>query len=558
MKSVIVFSALVCAGALVAQTRIDLRTQGKAFDFGDAASTRTTKTGTVLPVTCSTGELFFLTTAPPGTNLYGCVGTNVWSVQAPEERPASGDVAGAIEDLKVLKLQGRPVSAQTPANGQALMWNADTGQWQPSEIVTGGAVSSVAGKVGVVTIAASDLADCKVTRDSATTLKVTDCRVKFPNKESVVLSPATIESTGGQGTSLVYLTPSGDVMVGHSGSLTIECTGCTDAGGMTTFPPDVKPLWTFATNNPGEWAAGNGIDERGTEPTLLEPGAGILIATTNGTKTIAADTAVLQTRASAQAGQEIFCAGSASTIATCSLTPTLTGYIAGMRLNFLTAATNATTMSLNVDSLGAREILKQDGSALAAEDIHSGRYYMLTYDGTAFRLPAAGTAATQPVVTQPSTPTTSLYSLTLTSRAAVAIPPSVYGDIYSANVPALGAGKCYDIAFSAVHAGPGAIVTRLNIGGATYTLHGSSSSTVLRHYGQRFCNAQGVQNSQELLQYHFVNGTGFGDMTGNFNSGVNPGLAAIDTSVPFTIKVQATSGAASDTLAIKSLVIREL
>jgi hypothetical protein len=327
---------------------------------------------------------------------------------------------------------------------------------------------------------------------------------------------------------------------------------------MTTFPPDVKPLWTFASNIPGEWAAGSGMDERGTEPTLLEPGAGILISTTNGTKTIAADTAVLQTRSSSQAGQEIFCSGSASTTATCSLTPTLNGYTAGMRLNFLAAATNATTMSINVDSLGAREIVKHDGSALSAEDIHSGRYYMLTYDGTAFRLPAAGIAGTEPVVTQPSAPAASSYSLTLTSRAAVAIPPTVYGDIYSATVPALGAGKCYDIAFSAVHAGPGAIITRLNIGGATYTLHGSSSSTALRHYGQRFCNAADVQTSQELLQYHFVNGAGFGDINGNFNSGVNPGLAAVDTSVPFTIKIQATSGAASDTLAIKSLVIREL
>ena len=89
-------------------------------------------------------------------------------------------------------------------------------------------------------------------------------------------------------------------------------------------------------------------------------------------------------------------------------------------------------------------------------------------------------------------------------------------------------------------------------------MHGSSASTAHRHYAQRFCNLADVQNSQELLQYHFVNGTGFGDITANFNGGVNPGIASIDTAAPFTIKIQATSGAGSDTLALKSFLIREL
>ena len=57
---------------LGAQTQVDLRTQAKDIDFQAATFTKPFKTGTVLPSTCTQAELFFLTTAAPGTNLYGC------------------------------------------------------------------------------------------------------------------------------------------------------------------------------------------------------------------------------------------------------------------------------------------------------------------------------------------------------------------------------------------------------------------------------------------------------------------------------------------------------
>jgi hypothetical protein len=72
-----------------------------------------------------------------------------------------------------------------------------------------------------------------------------------------------------------------------------------------------------------------------------------------------------------------------------------------MRLNYLAGATNTATMTLNVDSLGAKAILKHDGSALAAGDVTAGRYYMLTYDGAGFRLPTAASVSTP--VTPPPT-----------------------------------------------------------------------------------------------------------------------------------------------------------
>lgn len=63
----------VCWGVpLVAQTQVDLRTQSKAVDFQAAPYTKPFKSGAALPVTCTQAEMFFLLTAPPGTNVYGC------------------------------------------------------------------------------------------------------------------------------------------------------------------------------------------------------------------------------------------------------------------------------------------------------------------------------------------------------------------------------------------------------------------------------------------------------------------------------------------------------
>jgi hypothetical protein len=67
------------AGMVCGQTQVDLRNQSRNVDFSAAISTRPEKTGTVLPATCNTGELFFNTIAVSGLNLYGCVATNTWA-----------------------------------------------------------------------------------------------------------------------------------------------------------------------------------------------------------------------------------------------------------------------------------------------------------------------------------------------------------------------------------------------------------------------------------------------------------------------------------------------
>jgi hypothetical protein len=62
-----------------AQTKVDLRTQSKSADFSAASPTKPVTIGTPLPATCSAGQMFYLTTATAGANLYSCTATNVWT-----------------------------------------------------------------------------------------------------------------------------------------------------------------------------------------------------------------------------------------------------------------------------------------------------------------------------------------------------------------------------------------------------------------------------------------------------------------------------------------------
>lgn len=68
------------ASLAAGQTQVDLRTQSKNVDFSGASSTRPSKTGTVLPAVCSTGETFFKSNASAGQNLYLCTAPNTWTV----------------------------------------------------------------------------------------------------------------------------------------------------------------------------------------------------------------------------------------------------------------------------------------------------------------------------------------------------------------------------------------------------------------------------------------------------------------------------------------------
>jgi hypothetical protein len=82
MRRLITFLMAAASLPAAAQTQVDLRTQSKSVDFTAASSTKPLKAGVTLPASCALGEMFFKTDAPAGLNVFGCVNTNTWQLQA--------------------------------------------------------------------------------------------------------------------------------------------------------------------------------------------------------------------------------------------------------------------------------------------------------------------------------------------------------------------------------------------------------------------------------------------------------------------------------------------
>ena len=95
-------------------TLINLGTQGRNVDFSTAPETRPVKTGTALPATCLPGDLFFMTGAPSGQNIYGCAAANTWTVEASVTGAFLGD-PGA--NGVVIRTAANTTSAVTAPSG---------------------------------------------------------------------------------------------------------------------------------------------------------------------------------------------------------------------------------------------------------------------------------------------------------------------------------------------------------------------------------------------------------------------------------------------------------
>lgn len=94
--------------------------------------------------------------------------------------------------------------------------------------------------------------------------------------------------------------------------------------------------------------------------------------------------------------------GSANTYAIAP-SPAITAYAAGQIFRFKATSANTTTSTLNVNSLGAKTILKLSATNLAANDILAGAIVEVQYDGTNFQMLSqiGNTAsATIPLVTK--------------------------------------------------------------------------------------------------------------------------------------------------------------
>ena len=100
------------------QTAVDLRTQSKNVDFSGAPATKPMQTGTTIPATCATGQMFFLTSAPAGSNLYGCEATNVWTLEGGGSGGGSGaTAANQLTDAVCMRTSNTVATCSFPSGG---------------------------------------------------------------------------------------------------------------------------------------------------------------------------------------------------------------------------------------------------------------------------------------------------------------------------------------------------------------------------------------------------------------------------------------------------------
>lgn len=182
------------------QTLVDLRTQSKSIDFSAASSTRPLQVGTVLPVSCVAGAMFFNTSAPDGANVYGCTVNNVWALQT------AATSSNRLADFAVTRTSS-------------------------TTLLTGASCSTA-----------------------------TPCGVRFGGVTFPISNSGTVTLTAGTGLAYFYIASSGALTVGTN--LTATCSiGCAIQAGIAAFPANSIPLATWSATS-GTWDTAGGADFR--------------------------------------------------------------------------------------------------------------------------------------------------------------------------------------------------------------------------------------------------------------------------------------------------------
>jgi len=238
------FLGMLGVVALPAQTtQVDLRWQSKSVDFSAASATKPFKSGNSLPSTCSAGELFYKLDATPGANLYACTSQDLWT-------PQSG--LGQLGAFNVIR-----TSATTLSIGS----------------------------------------DCSA---------AAPCSARFGNVVYSFLSGASVSISAGTGLAFVYVSSTGALAVGHN--VTANCTfGCSSQSGVSAFPADSIPLFTWSATN-GAWDLDGGLDQRAalsSKPVV--PGTGLTAIEITGKTVLSADSSVVSLRTSVPASSISTC-----------------------------------------------------------------------------------------------------------------------------------------------------------------------------------------------------------------------------------------------------------
>jgi len=243
------------AAALHGQiTQLELHFQSRDVDFSTANSTAPFKSGTSLPSICSVGQMFFMLNAPAGSNLYGCTSLNGWTLESTSGGGGSGaSMASQLGDFAVLSSSGT--------------------------VLTMGANCSAS----------------------------TPCNVRFGALVYSFTSGGSVSISAGTGLAYIYMSSAGALTVGHN--LTANCTaGCVAQSGITAFPVDAIPLFTWSATS-GIWNSGGGVDQRAllSSKSVLAS-TGLTSAESSGKTVLTVDSTIVSLRTSVPPTSSTACA----------------------------------------------------------------------------------------------------------------------------------------------------------------------------------------------------------------------------------------------------------
>jgi hypothetical protein len=223
-------------------TTVDLQVQGRNPDFSNFSFTRPVAVGAALPASCQLGQFYFNSAAQPGANLYACTAPNVWTLEG-----GNGSNSGS----------GATMAAQL-GDFAAVLAN------------------------GTLTVGTGCSAGNPCNVRLGTTV------YSYRNSASITPSGST------SGLILLYVDGSGNLTAGSTVALT--CSRCTYASGVTSFPFNSIPLFSW-TATAGSFDAAGGTDFRAllSGKNLLS-GMGMLITETAATSTISVDPSIVSTQ----------------------------------------------------------------------------------------------------------------------------------------------------------------------------------------------------------------------------------------------------------------------
>jgi hypothetical protein len=219
-----------------AQTHVNLSTQAQNVDFHAQGFVIPFPTGASLPPLCTQGSMFFVLSAPAGSNLAGCTATNTWTIQ--------GGSSGA-----------GGTSGGSGPQGMTVVQSSNT------VLTIGGSCSPSA-----------------------------PCRIQIGTNVISYSGAASLTITGGSGNILIYIDNNGNITAGEGapGAPGLSCAGCVLASSITQFPPSgIVPLATWSAAG-GSWLSGNSETSFQSTGPSFSAGSNVYLIQTGTNVTISA------------------------------------------------------------------------------------------------------------------------------------------------------------------------------------------------------------------------------------------------------------------------------